>query len=116
MRAIIALGLVLCLAACAAPREKGPSMEDRIADGRAMAEANCAGCHAVGEMGDSPLAAAPPFRVLLSRYHSEVLEEELIQGIHIAHPMPEFQFNPQSVDSLIAYLKSIQVDEEAPAQ
>jgi hypothetical protein len=37
-----------------------------------------------------------------------VLQEELIQGIQVAHPMPEFQFNPQGVDALIAYLQSIQ--------
>ena len=36
------------------------------------------------------------------------LEEELIAGIRVAHPMPEFQFNPQGTDALIAYLRSIQ--------
>ncbi len=112
----MAIGLAL-LGACAgvveAPR---PTHEELISDGRALAEAECAGCHAVGEFGDSPDAVAPTFRTVLSRYRAEVLQEELIQGIHIAHPMPEFQFNPQGVDALIAYLKSIQQEEaEAPA-
>jgi hypothetical protein len=37
-----------------------------------------------------------------------VLEQELIEGIRVAHPMPEFQFNPQSTDALIQYLHTIQ--------
>ncbi len=80
----------------------------RCADGRDIAEAECARCHAVGPYGESPLAPAPPFRTVLSRYHEEVLQQELIEGIQVTHPMPEFQFNPQSVDALIAYLRSIQ--------
>jgi mono/diheme cytochrome c family protein len=77
-------------------------------DGRDIAEAQCAACHAVGPYGDSPAAGAPPFRTLLSQYRADVLEAELINGIRVAHPMPEFQFNPQGVDALIAYLQSIQ--------
>jgi hypothetical protein len=38
----------------------------------------------------------------------------LIQGIQVAHPMPDFQFNPQSADTLIAYLQSVQ--ETPPTQ
>jgi cytochrome c len=112
MRASVIAGLLILMSAagCAAPREEAPAREDLIADGRALAEAECSGCHAVGEFGESPLQPAPTFRTLLSRYQPDVLEEELIQGIHIAHPMPQFQFNPQGVDSLIAYLKSIQVE------
>jgi mono/diheme cytochrome c family protein len=81
--------------------------QDLIADGRDIAEAQCAACHAVGPYGDSPNAAAPPLRVVLSRHNADVLEEELIAGIQVAHPMPEFQFNPRGVDALIAYLRAI---------
>jgi len=110
-------GLILCaaLAACAAPAEESaiaPSAADLAEDGRVIAQAQCASCHAVTESGESPLAAAPPFRTILSRYRADVLEEELIQGIQVAHPMPEFHFNPQGADALIAYLQSIQ--QEAP--
>lgn len=99
--------VVLAATACAAPGVEAPQAS-LASDGRSIAEAECAGCHAVGEYGDSPNAAAPPFRTLLSRYRAEVLEEELIQGIQVAHPMPDFQFNPQGADALIAYLESIQ--------
>ena len=57
---------------------------------------------------------APVFRTLLQRYRADVLEEELIEGVRVSHPMPEFQFNPQGTDALIAYLRSIQ--ETPPAQ
>jgi mono/diheme cytochrome c family protein len=79
-----------------------------VADGRDIAEAQCARCHAVGAYGESPDPRAPAFRTVLSRYRAEVLEEELINGIRVSHPMPEFQFNPQGADALIAYLESIQ--------
>jgi mono/diheme cytochrome c family protein len=84
-----------------------PLEQGMIADGRDIAEAQCAACHAVGPYGDSPNSAAPALRRVLSRYNADVLEEELIQGIQVAHPMPEFQFNPQGVDALIAYLRAI---------
>lgn len=111
-----ALGIMLlALAACQqAPMPETTGDPTRATDaalaqdGRDIAEAQCAACHAVGEFGDSPMAQAPPFRVLLSRYRADVLEEELISGIRVAHPMPDFQFNPQGADALIAYLRSIQ--------
>lgn len=110
---------LLALSACAAPTSEPPPDPNAISvgtelelqmrdDGRAIAEAQCAGCHAVGPYGESPNAAAPTFRTLLSRYRADVLEEELINGIRVAHPMPEFQFNAQGVDELIFYLESIQ--------
>lgn len=99
--------LLALLGACA----NGTTEADRAAlesDGRDIAEAQCAACHAVGSYGESATPAAPPFRTILSRYRASVLEEELIAGIQVAHPMPEFQFNPQGTDALIAYLQSIQ--------
>ncbi|MGE0741433.1 MAG: cytochrome c [Hyphomonadaceae bacterium] len=102
--------MALFVSACAAqaPTEAAPSQRALVRDGRDIAEAQCAGCHAIGEYDDSPVAAAPVFRTLLSRYNADVLEEELINGIRVSHPMPEFQFNPQGTDALIAYLRSVQ--------
>jgi mono/diheme cytochrome c family protein len=89
----------------------GPAaaQDDLIAKGRALAEENCARCHAVGGSGESPLAAAPPFRTLSERYPVSDLEESLAEGIVSGHPeMPEFVFEPDQVGALIAYLESIQ--------
>src|SRR5688572_12311911 len=107
---IMAAAAALLLGACAA--QPGPAPQESLAnDGRAIAEAQCSACHAVGEYGESPVAAAPTFRTALSRYRADVLEEELINGIRVAHPMPDFQFNPQGADALIAYLRTIQEPE-----
>jgi cytochrome c len=91
-----------------APEPSIPMAADLASDGRDMAEAQCAGCHAVGPFGASPNPASPPFRTILSRYNAHMLEANLIDGIQVAHPMPEFQFNPKGVDALLAYLQSIQ--------
>jgi mono/diheme cytochrome c family protein len=101
--------LSLALAACAAPRRDEPVRESVVEDGRAIAEAQCARCHAVGSFGESPRPDAPALRVVLSRYRADVLEEEFDNGIKLGHPdMPRFQFNPQGAAALLAYLKSIQ--------
>ena len=70
---------------------------------------NCATCHAIGRIGESPHKSAPPFRVLGQRYPIESLEEALGEGIMSGHPdMPEFSFDAGDVGAIIAYLKSIQ--------
>lgn len=110
MNRILFAGLALAaLADCAAPAPSEAVAPEALArDGRDIAEAQCSRCHAVGEDGESPNAAAPTFPTLLSRYRAEVLEEELIEGIRVNHQMPDFQFNPQGADALIAYLRSVQ--------
>jgi cytochrome c len=118
---ILPLIASLMVAACAADQRTQsstavePSPADMISDGRDIAEAQCAQCHAVGPYGESANPDAPQFRILLSRYSADVLEEELIEGIQVAHPMPEFQFNPQGTDALIAYLQAMQ-QPSAPQQ
>lgn len=117
-RYLAAAAAIFALTACASEQTPAAAPVDEQAalaeDGRDIAEAQCAGCHAVGPYGDSPNPAAPTFRTVLSQYHAHVLQEELINGIRVAHPMPQFQFNPQGVDALIAYLRSIQ--ESPPEQ
>ncbi|MGH1421465.1 MAG: c-type cytochrome [Hyphomonas sp.] len=76
--------------------------------GEAIAETACAQCHSILADGGSPHADAPPFRTLHERYDVEVLAESFVEGIMVGHPdMPEFQFDAQSADSLIVYIKSL---------
>lgn len=78
--------------------------------GEAVVRRHCAGCHAVGLVGDSPEPAAPRFRELYQRYQPEALGEALAGGILTGHPlMPAFRFEPEDVQSIILYLKSLQV-------
>jgi mono/diheme cytochrome c family protein len=80
-----------------------------IEQGRALIEANCARCHAIGLEGASPFSPAPPFRTLGRRYPLADLEEALAEGIVTAHPaMPEFTFEPDQIAAIIAYMQSIQ--------
>lgn len=83
-----------------------------VETGRALVEANCASCHAVGAAGASPVANAPAFRTLSERYPVESLEEALAEGIVVGHEggvrMPEFSFEPDEIGAIVAYLRSIQ--------
>lgn len=79
--------------------------------GRAIAEAACARCHALGTTGDSPHADAPAFRTLSERYPVAHLQEALGEGMVVGHPdMPEVTLAPAQIDDFIAYLQSIQVE------
>lgn len=108
IRTMLAAAAVLLLSACANQPAQQTDEANLVEDGREIAEAQCARCHAIGVYGESPNPAAPVFRTVLSNYRADVLEEELIQGIRVSHPMPDFQFNPQGADALIAYLRSVQ--------
>ena len=104
MRRAVAGLLALALAA-----PSGAAQEGRAQRGRVFVETHCAGCHAVGLTGESPLAEAPPFRTLEQRYPVEDLAEALAEGITTGHPsMPEFVLDPAQINDVIAYLKSIQ--------
>ncbi len=86
--------------------------QGKLEDGRLLATKQCSGCHAIGKHGASSRSDAPVFRHILSRYRSDVLQEELVEGIKVGHPdMPQFQLNPAAVDALIVYLRSIQTPE-----
>jgi cytochrome c len=77
--------------------------------GLTLVSNNCARCHAVDKVSESPLKIAPPFRTLHLRYPIENLQEPLAEGIVVGHPtMPEFSFDPGQVGDIIAYLKTLE--------
>lgn len=104
----------LCLLLCAAPAS-AVAGDTPLQRGRAIAEKNCARCHATGSTGASPLQPAPPFRVLHQRYPIANLAEALAEGIVTGHSaMPEFTFKPDEIDALLTYIASL--GREAPAK
>ncbi|MES1201944.1 MAG: cytochrome c [Pseudomonadota bacterium] len=107
MKQLGILLLAAMLVGCASEEKSAQSqLEHR---GRVIAQANCSSCHAIGRLGESPAAEAPPFRTLSANYRVDTLEEAFAEGISVGHPaMPEFQFEPRDIDALIAYLQSIQ--------
>lgn len=79
-----------------------------LTEGQALAEKNCAVCHAIGRTGDSPHRGAPPFRVIAARGHVDDLQEALAEGIVVGHAdMPEFELAPAQIGAFLTYLKSL---------
>ena len=77
--------------------------------GKTLAQNNCARCHSIDKVSPSPLKIAPPFRTLHQRYPIETLGEALAEGIYTGHPtMPAFQFDPDQIGDLLAYLKTLE--------
>ncbi|MBW7970078.1 cytochrome c [Bradyrhizobium sp. BR 10289] len=88
-----------------------PALATQTAEqrGKAFAGANCARCHAIDRVSNSPLRIAPPLRTLHNRYPIESLEEALAEGISTGHPgMPVFELNPDQIHDLLAYLKTLE--------
>lgn len=95
------LALMLIAPALAA----SPSVER----GKTFALNNCARCHSIDRVSQSPLKIAPPFRTLHNRYPIETLAESLAEGIQTGHPtMPEFQLQPDQIHDLLSYLKTLE--------
>ena len=99
-----------------------------VAAGRLIAQRNCGGCHAVGP-GESPLAAAPPFRLLHRRYGAGGLEPLLRRGMLADHPnpleegrraanpvMPSVSLGEDEVANLTAYLRSLEPAGQPPSR
>ncbi|MEX2454160.1 MAG: cytochrome c [Rhodospirillaceae bacterium] len=79
--------------------------------GRDLAERLCSRCHATGPEGESPLAAAPPFRGFARNWPIDHLAESLAEGIVTGHPdMPQFELAPREIDDLLAWLRTVQTD------
>jgi mono/diheme cytochrome c family protein len=83
--------------------------ENALLQGKALVEANCARCHAIGATDTSNHPDAPAFRTLSQRYPIDALAEALAEGISTGHPdMPEFVASPQQIDAILAYVGSLQ--------
>lgn len=108
---------VLAAVAFVTPAGSALAADKGLADkGETIVREHCARCHAVGRTGESPNPVSPPFRTLSLQYPVENLAESLAEGIMSGHPdMPVFVFSPHDVDSIIAYLQSIQEPAESGA-
>jgi cytochrome c len=89
----------------------GPALATSPAEqrGKAFAITNCARCHSIDRVTESPLKIAPPFRALHKRYPVETLAEALAEGIVTGHPtMPEYRLEPDQINDLLSYLKTLE--------
>lgn len=88
-----------------------PALADSPSEqrGKTFAINNCARCHSIDRVTQSPLKIAPPFRTLHTRYPVETLAEALAEGIQTGHPtMPEFRLDPDQIHDLLSYLKTLE--------
>ena len=111
---LFTLAAATALAACAPGPDVGsapaaPLRPGDVARGEALARTRCAACHAIGPTGASPMAEAPPFRDLHTRYPVRFLQEALAEGLTTAHPaMPQVELQPDQIRDLIAYVESLE--------
>ena len=102
---VLAISLAASTACALAGAETYQSNVDK---GRALLEANCVRCHAIGKEDASQHPEALPFRVVVTRYPPDNLAEAMAEGIVSGHPdMPVFVFQPPEIEAIVAYLGSL---------
>lgn len=110
LSALVVAALTLGGCAGEAVRQDGtdPIVMGSEARGAMLVRRKCSGCHAVERSGDSPMAAAPPFRTMGVLYPVRDLQEAFAEGLVTTHPsMPAFELQPTEIADLIAYLESV---------
>jgi len=116
MRVIPLTPLMAVLALTLAPQSLLAAAEGDAAKGRALLDANCARCHAIGPDDASKHDKAPPFREVVTRYPLQDLEESLAEGIMSGHPdMPEVSFKADEIAAILNYLGQLKPNAAAPA-
>ena len=107
---IVPLPLLFAVLLCAAPALAQGASSRAARAGEALVKERCASCHAVGRSGASPNAKSPPLRVIARKYRPADLEEAFAEGIMVGHQaveMPAFEFEPDEIDALVAYLRAL---------
>lgn len=93
-------------------RPQGPPADLQVSAvrGERLAQERCGGCHAIGALGESTAAGAPPFRTIPGRYPVEHLEEALAEGIIVSHDaiMPTFELEPDEIADILAHMRSLE--------
>lgn len=76
--------------------------------GRRIAEANCAGCHALAQFDESTLQTAPPLRDIGRTIPANDLRRLLQGPVFLQHAvMPDFEPDPRQAADLAAYITDI---------
>lgn len=85
-----------------------------IAEGKRLAEINCARCHNLETQGESPLTDAPPFREIAKNYDRYELIDGFMEGLAVRHPlMPDWDVTEPQAQELTAFVMSLGAGEKA---
>lgn len=91
----------------------GGNAETKTGDSPAVAgyeilAKNCARCHAIETMGDSPVTTARPLRDVAKRYGPDYLDDVLAKAISTQHKqLPQFTFEPDQIAAMTTYLATL---------
>ena len=90
-------------------KELAPSVTDeRVRQGMALAQKDCSGCHAMGDVGVSLNKDAPVFRDLFKKHQFYAMRRPVTRAILAAHEkMPQFKVSEGDIDMIVAYINSI---------
>ena len=97
-------GLLLCL-----PASSNAADTSQLATrGKVILQENCARCHAIEVVGESPLKQAPPMRDIYARFAPRELQAELSEGMVSKHKeMPQIDFSDEDVYAILTYLYAL---------
>lgn len=80
----------------------------QIAEGKRLAEINCARCHSLDATSESPLTDAPPFREIAANYDKMELVDGFMEGLAVRHPlMPDWDVTEPQAEELAAFVLSL---------
>lgn len=107
LKRLLILSTPLLVAACVTDRDAN-TLSGSAAEGRAFAQANCAGCHALDD-GVSPNPNAPSLRRAAHRLPEWMVAGSLERGIQIGHTteMPIFVFENNDIANLLVYFETL---------
>lgn len=105
-----ARGLIVGLLVCLSATANAATPSQLRHRGKALLQEKCGRCHAIGPVGSSPLAQAPPMRTIYARFAPRELQAELREGMVSRHrAMPQIDFSDEDVDAILAYLYALAV-------
>ena len=107
LKPVVIVAAALLITGCVTDREP-QGLSESAAKGRAFAQANCAGCHAL-EDGASPNPNAPSLEVASHRLPAWAVAGSFERGIQVGHTseMPVFVFEDGDIANLLAYLDAL---------
>jgi mono/diheme cytochrome c family protein len=104
MRPILPVLALLLLAGPALAQSEA----EKIAEGKRLAEINCARCHNIAAEGESPLTDATPFRDIALNYDEMELVDGFMEGLAVRHPlMPDWEVTEPQAEALAAFVISL---------
>jgi cytochrome c len=111
-RTLLTLAMLATAGGCATgpfPAPKSPTLDASADRGRFFVLRSCAGCHAVGSLGESPNSSAPSFASVRLRHNVLSLERRLAQISRSGHfEMPPIYMSDAEIKDIAAYIETIE--------